>query len=112
MNLVVVLPDLFRGVGARRNSSKAQQSGHAPRFGPEVKNRRSNAKDDAPERICYWVMLLEKLYNLFLQENMLHQPDFHRTAVSSLFQSLHFTLAYTNSLKFLIEMSKISWEAI
>jgi len=34
--VVVVLPDPFRGMGAWRNSMETQQSGHAPRFGPEV----------------------------------------------------------------------------
>ena len=32
--VVVVLPDPFRGMGARRNSAETQQSGHAPRSGP------------------------------------------------------------------------------
>jgi len=36
--VVVVLPDPFRGMGAWRNSTETQQSGHAPRSGPEVKN--------------------------------------------------------------------------
>jgi len=35
--LVVVLPDLFHGMGAWRNSMETQQLGHAPRSGPEVK---------------------------------------------------------------------------
>jgi len=35
---------------AWRNSTDTQQSGHAPRSGPEVKNGRS-AKDGAPERL-------------------------------------------------------------
>jgi len=50
MGLVVVLPDPFREMGARRNSTEIQQSGHAPRSEPEVKNGRSSFKDDAPER--------------------------------------------------------------
>jgi len=37
-------------MGAWRNSTETQQSGQAPRCGPEVKNR-SNAKDGAPERL-------------------------------------------------------------
>ena len=32
--VVVVLPDPFRGMGARRNSAETQQSGHTPRSGP------------------------------------------------------------------------------
>jgi len=36
--IIVVLPDPFREIGARRNSKEAQQSGHAPMSGPEVKN--------------------------------------------------------------------------
>jgi len=48
--LVVVLSDPFRGMGAWRNSTEAQQSGHAPRFGPEVKNG-SGAKDSVPEKL-------------------------------------------------------------
>jgi len=36
---------------AWRNSTETQQSGHAPRFEPEVKNGRSSAKDSAPERL-------------------------------------------------------------
>jgi len=46
----VVQPDPFRGIGVRRNSAETQQSGHAPRSGPEVKNGRSSAKDGALER--------------------------------------------------------------
>ena len=34
MTVVVVLPNLFRGMGARRNSTETQQSGHTPRSGP------------------------------------------------------------------------------
>jgi len=49
--LVVVLPDPFRGMGAWRNSTEIQQSGHAPRSGPEVKNGRSSAKDGESERL-------------------------------------------------------------
>jgi len=49
--VVVVLPDPFRGMGAWRNSTVTQQSGHAPRSGPEVKNGRSDAEDGAPERL-------------------------------------------------------------
>jgi len=36
--VVVVLPDPFRRMGAWRNSTETQQSSHAPRSGPEVKN--------------------------------------------------------------------------
>jgi len=50
MDVVVVLPDPFRGKRAWRNSTETQQSGHAPRSGPEVKNRRIGAEDGAPER--------------------------------------------------------------
>jgi len=46
-----VLSDPFRGMGAWRNSTEAQQLGHAPRSGPEVKNGRSSAEDGAPERL-------------------------------------------------------------
>jgi len=49
--VVVVLPDPFRGVGAWRNSTETQQSGHPPRSGSEVKNGRSGAEDGAPERL-------------------------------------------------------------
>jgi len=35
-----MLSDPFLGMGAQRNSSETQQSGHAPVFGPEVKNLR------------------------------------------------------------------------
>jgi len=38
-------------MGAWRNFTEIQQSGHAPRSGPEVKNGRSSAKDDTPERL-------------------------------------------------------------
>jgi len=43
--MVMVLPDPFRGIGAWRNSTETQQSGHAPRSGPKVKNGRSDAED-------------------------------------------------------------------
>jgi len=46
-----VLPDPFRGMGAWRNSTETQLSGHAPMFEPEVKNGRSGAEDGAPEEV-------------------------------------------------------------
>jgi len=49
--VVVVLSDPFRGIGAWRNCAEIQPSGHAPRFGPEIKNGRSSAKDGTPERL-------------------------------------------------------------
>jgi len=49
--VVVVLPDPFRGMGAWRNYTETQKSGHAPRSGAEVKSGRSSAKDGAPERL-------------------------------------------------------------
>jgi len=49
--LVVVLPDPFRDKGAWRNSTETQQSSHALRSGPDVKNGRSSDKDGAPERL-------------------------------------------------------------
>jgi len=49
--LVMVLPDFFRGMGAWRNSTETQLSGHASRSEQEVKNERSSAKDVAPERL-------------------------------------------------------------
>jgi len=49
--VVVVLPDPFRGLEAWRNSTETQQSDHAPRFGPEVKNGRSTAEDGAPKSL-------------------------------------------------------------
>jgi len=36
--------DPFCGMGTWSSSTETQQSGHAPRSGPEVKNRRSSAK--------------------------------------------------------------------
>jgi len=47
----MVLPDPFRGMRSCRNSTETQQSGHAPRSGPDVKNGRSSAEDGAPERL-------------------------------------------------------------
>jgi len=38
-------------MGTWRNSTETQQSGHAPRSGPEINNGRSSAKDGAPERL-------------------------------------------------------------
>jgi len=49
--VVVVLSDPFRGMGAWRNFTETQQSGHAPRPGPEVKTGRSGAEDGVPERL-------------------------------------------------------------
>jgi len=40
-----VPPDPFRGMGAWRSSTETQQSGHAPKSEPEVKNGRSGAED-------------------------------------------------------------------
>jgi len=47
--MVVVLSDPFREMRTCRDSTETQQLGHAPRFGPEVKNGRSSAKDGAGE---------------------------------------------------------------
>jgi len=49
--VVVVLSNPFLGMGAWRNSTETQQSGHAPRSGPEVKSGRSGAEDGAPEKL-------------------------------------------------------------
>jgi len=38
-------------MGAWRNSTETQQSGHAPRSEPKVKNGRSGAEDGASERL-------------------------------------------------------------
>jgi len=48
--MVVMLLDSFRGMGAWRNSTEIQQSGHDPRSGPQIKNG-SSAKDGATERL-------------------------------------------------------------
>ena len=50
MTVVVVLPDPFRGMGARRNSAETQQSGHTPRSGPYIENRERGAKDRFAKR--------------------------------------------------------------
>jgi len=52
MVVVVMLPDPFRGMGAWRNSTETQQSGHAPGSGPEVKNGSS-----APTIRCFNVVV-------------------------------------------------------
>jgi len=46
--VVMVLPDPFRGMGAWRNSTEIQQSGHTQRSEPEVENGRNTLKDSAP----------------------------------------------------------------
>jgi len=51
--VVVVLLDPFREMGAWKNSTETQQSGHAPWSGPEVKNGRSSAEDGTPERLSH-----------------------------------------------------------
>jgi len=51
LNDLVVLSDSFWGMMARRNSAETQQSGHAQRSEPEVKNGISSAKDGAPKRL-------------------------------------------------------------
>jgi len=38
-------------MGAWRNTTETQQSGHAARSEPEVKNGRSSAENSAPERL-------------------------------------------------------------
>jgi len=48
---VVVLPDAFRGLEARRNSMETKQSGHASWFGPEIKDGRSRPKNGVPKRL-------------------------------------------------------------
>jgi len=54
--VVVVLPYSFRGIRAQRNSAETQQSGHAPRSVPEIKDGRSSVKDSMPERLGCWAM--------------------------------------------------------
>jgi len=53
MMVVVMLPDPFRGMGAWRNSTETQQTQQSDQVGsgPEVKNGKSGAEDDAPERL-------------------------------------------------------------
>jgi len=46
--VMVVLPDLFWGMGVWRNSMETQKSGHTQRYGPEVKNGKSGAKEGVP----------------------------------------------------------------
>jgi len=46
----MVLPDPFRGMKACRNSTETQQSGHTPRFRPEIKDG-SNVKDGLSESL-------------------------------------------------------------
>jgi len=50
MTREVVLPNPFRGMGAWRNSTETQKSGHAPRSRSDVKNGNS-AEDGVPERL-------------------------------------------------------------
>jgi len=56
---MVVLFNPFRGMGAHRNSLEAQQSGHAPRSRPEIKDGRNSAKDGAPKRLRCGTILKE-----------------------------------------------------
>jgi len=51
--VVVVLPDPFRALEKRRNSTEIHKLSHAPRSGTEVKIGRSSAKDGAPERLRF-----------------------------------------------------------
>jgi len=60
--VVVVLPDPFRGVGEWRNSTETQQSGHAPRSEPEVKNGRSGAETAPTSRRLNVVMWSPPFY--------------------------------------------------
>jgi len=46
-----MLPNPFRGMGVRSNLAETQQSGNAPRFGPQIKNGRSSAEDGMMERL-------------------------------------------------------------
>jgi len=46
--VMVVLSDLFRGMGARKNTTETQQSSHTPWSGLEVKIGRSDTKYGAP----------------------------------------------------------------
>jgi len=50
LGVVVEQPDPFREMGARKNSTETQHSGHTPRSGPEVKYG-SSAKDGVSERL-------------------------------------------------------------
>jgi len=51
-DVVVMLPDPFRGMDPRREAQQGQQSGHAARFGPEIKDKKKrSAKDSALERL-------------------------------------------------------------
>jgi len=51
---------------ARRNSREAQQSGHAPRSGPEVNDGRRRSTDGTPERLRCWTVQKKVSYILHL----------------------------------------------
>jgi len=48
--LLLLLPDPIRGIGVQRNSADTQQSGHTPKFGPEIKDGRKSAKASSSQR--------------------------------------------------------------
>jgi len=52
-NLVMVLPDHFRGMMAQRNSTETQQSDHASRSGPDLSR-------DTPQ----WLEWIRSFHNL------------------------------------------------
>ena len=47
--LLLVLPDPFRGMGARRKTMKPQKPGNSSGPGPQVVNRQSVAKERAAQ---------------------------------------------------------------
>jgi len=48
---MVVLQDLFRGIVARRNSTKIEQSDRALRYAPKIKDERSRVTNGTPMRL-------------------------------------------------------------
>ena len=55
-NLLLLLPNPFRAMGAWRKTMEPQKPGNSPGPGPEVVERERIAKERATQRVCSWTV--------------------------------------------------------
>ena len=56
INLLLLLTDSFRALGAWRKTMEPQKPGNSPGLGPEVVERRRVAKERAVQRVRSWAV--------------------------------------------------------
>ena len=54
--LFLLLPDLFRGMGAWRKTMELQELGNSPRLGPKIVKRQRVAEERGTQRVRSWTV--------------------------------------------------------